>query len=33
MPLWIETEVLMLAAYGLGLGAGWLIWGAALGRR
>ena len=27
MPIWLETISLMLAAYGLGLGLGWALWG------
>ncbi|WP_269800166.1 hypothetical protein [Qipengyuania seohaensis] len=29
MPIWLETTALMLAAYGLGLAIGWVIWGRA----
>ncbi|WP_282098796.1 hypothetical protein [Qipengyuania psychrotolerans] len=29
MPIWFETVALMLAAYGIGLAIGWLIWGRA----
>jgi hypothetical protein len=28
MPIWSEILVLSLAAYAIGVGAGWLIWGA-----
>ena len=27
MPVWFELMVVLLAAYGLGLGIGWLLWG------
>ena len=27
MPIWLELLVLMLAAYAVGLGIGWAIWG------
>ncbi|WP_171033029.1 hypothetical protein [Qipengyuania marisflavi] len=27
MPLWLELVVLMLAAYGVGMGLGWVLWG------
>lgn len=27
MPIWSEVLVLSLAAYAIGLGAGWFIWG------
>ena len=27
MPIWAEVLILSLAAYTLGLGAGWAIWG------
>ena len=27
MPIWFELIMLALAAYVLGLGAGWLLWG------
>ena len=27
MPIWFEVIMLALAAYVLGLGAGWLMWG------
>ncbi len=27
MPIWMEVFVLMLLAYGIGLGIGWSIWG------
>ena len=27
MPIWMEVLVLMLLAYGVGLGIGWAIWG------
>lgn len=30
MPIWSEILVLSLAAYTLGIGAGWLIWGSGL---
>ena len=26
MPIWLEMTVLMLASYGAGLAAGWLVW-------
>lgn len=27
MPIWMEVFVLMLLAYAVGLGFGWIIWG------
>lgn len=27
MPLWFELVVTMLAAYGVGIGIGWGLWG------
>lgn len=27
MPIWMEVLVLMLLAYAVGLGLGWVIWG------
>ena len=27
MPVWSELVVLMLAAYAIGIGIGWLLWG------
>ena len=27
MPLWFELAALMIAAYGAGIGIGWVIWG------
>ena len=27
MPIWAEVLVLTLAAYALGIGIGWLLWG------
>lgn len=27
MPIWLELMVLMLLAYAIGLGFGWLLWG------
>ncbi|VVT11505.1 conserved hypothetical protein [Erythrobacter sp. EC-HK427] len=26
MPIWMEVLVLMLVAYAIGLGLGWIIW-------
>ena len=26
MPIWMEVLVLMLVAYAMGLGLGWVIW-------
>lgn len=33
MPIWFETIVLLLAAYGLGVVLGWLLWSREIGRR
>ncbi len=27
MPIWLELLVLLLVAYAIGIGIGWLIWG------
>ncbi len=27
MPIWMEVLVLMLFAYAVGLGLGWVVWG------
>lgn len=27
MPLWFELAVLMIVAYGAGIGIGWALWG------
>lgn len=27
MPIWLELLVLLLIAYAIGLGIGWLLWG------
>lgn len=27
MPVWFELVAVMLAAYGAGIGIGWVIWG------
>ena len=27
MPIWMEVLVLMLLAYAVGIGIGWLVWG------
>lgn len=27
MPIWMEVLVVMLLAYAVGLGLGWVIWG------
>ncbi len=27
MPIWLELLVLLLLAYALGIGLGWVIWG------
>ena len=27
MPIWMEVLVLMLFAYAIGLGLGWVVWG------
>ncbi len=27
MPIWMEVLVLMLLAYAVGLGLGWVVWG------
>ncbi len=27
MPIWLELLILMLLAYAIGLGLGWLLWG------
>ena len=29
MPIWLELTVLSLASYGLGVAAGWAVWGTA----
>lgn len=29
MPIWLELLVLLLIAYAMGLGIGWLLWGRA----
>jgi hypothetical protein len=33
MPIWLELLVLLMVAYVLGLGIGWLLWGRASGER
>ncbi len=27
MPIWLELLVLLLVAYAIGIGLGWVIWG------
>lgn len=27
MPIWMEVLVVMLLAYGVGIGIGWAVWG------
>lgn len=30
MPIWLELLVLLLIAYAVGLGIGWVLWGRAV---
>lgn len=32
MPIWFELLVLMLVAYAIGMGIGWVVWGRAADR-